>query len=401
MWYAGYDGAHMKIGYATSADGVVWEKYAANPVLELGDSDTWDAEGVSSPTVVYDGRQYRVWYAGYGGGKMRIGYAASSDGIVWETYPANPVLELGDDGFWDAMGASSPAVVLGNDTYRIWYTGYDGDHMRIGYATSRRLGDISGDGTISPYDAALILRFVVGIIDAFPAQELSVPKGVQTLPSYRVRLPQLSAREGEWISVPVTVEDATGLFAGGICVAYDPTVLKAVDVSSLSLLSGSYWQGNTDLDGEVRLAFAAITPLGEGGDLFTVTFEVLSDTEGKETSLVLSDVEFNDSVPVHRGHGSVRVLPSVTQLMANYPNPFNPETTIAYNVAKTGTVRLSVYALTGQHIRTLMDGERPAGSYSVVWNGTDDAGRGVASGVYLCRMEAGEYSAVRKLVLVR
>ena len=94
-------------------------------------------------------------------------------------------------------------------------------------------------------------------------------------------------------------------------------------------------------------------------------------------------------------------VPEGYLLAQNYPNPFNPETTISYDIAKTGTVRVSVYALTGQLVRTLVDGERPAGSYSVTWDGKDDAGRDVASGVYLCRMVAGEYSAVRKLMLVR
>ena len=70
-------------------------------------------------------------------------------------------------------------------------------------------------------------------------------------------------------------------------------------------------------------------------------------------------------------------------------------------MAKTGTIRLSIYALTGQHIRTLMDGERAAGSYSVTWDGRDEAGRNVASGVYLCRMVAGGYSVVRKMILMK
>ena len=94
-------------------------------------------------------------------------------------------------------------------------------------------------------------------------------------------------------------------------------------------------------------------------------------------------------------------LPSGYALSQNYPNPFNPETTISYDVAKTGTVRLSVYALTGQLVRTLVDGGRAAGRYSVMWDGTDNAGRDVASGVYLCRIAAGEYRAVRKMLLTR
>jgi len=74
---------------------------------------------------------------------------------------------------------------------------------------------------------------------------------------------------------------------------------------------------------------------------------------------------------------------------------------IEYALPNAGAVRLVIYALTGQHVRTLADGECPAGTYSATWDGRDDAGRSVASGVYLCRMEAGNFSAVRKLVLVR
>jgi len=93
--------------------------------------------------------------------------------------------------------------------------------------------------------------------------------------------------------------------------------------------------------------------------------------------------------------------PSSYALSQNYPNPFNPETTIRYDLPNAGTVRLSLYNLTGQLVRTLVDREHPAGNYSVLWDGTDNIGRDVASGVYLCRMETEEYHAVRKLVLVR
>ena len=88
-------------------------------------------------------------------------------------------------------------------------------------------------------------------------------------------------------------------------------------------------------------------------------------------------------------------------LSQNYPNPFNPETTIRYDLPEAEMVRLFLYNLTGQRVRTLVDGERPAGTYSATWDGTDDTGRDVASGVYLCRMETEEYRAVRKLVLIR
>ena len=88
-------------------------------------------------------------------------------------------------------------------------------------------------------------------------------------------------------------------------------------------------------------------------------------------------------------------------LVQSWPNPFNPETTIRYDVPGGGTVRLSIYALNGQLVRILVNDERPAGSYSVVWDGRDENGRDVASGVYLCRMGAGEYRAAWKMTVVR
>ena len=85
----------------------------------------------------------------------------------------------------------------------------------------------------------------------------------------------------------------------------------------------------------------------------------------------------------------------------NYPNPFNATTRMVYEVAERGPVHLSVYAPNGQRVRTLVDGDRLPDRYSVAWDGKDDAGREATSGLYLCRMEAGRYSAVRKMLLVR
>jgi len=97
---------------------------------------------------------------------------------------------------------------------------------------------------------------------------------------------------------------------------------------------------------------------------------------------------------------TICAMPEVSRLLQNRPNPFNTETTIEYDVARLGIVHLSIYTSTGQRIRTLVDGEHPAGSYSVIWDGRDEAGRVVASGVYLCRMEADNYRAARKMLLV-
>ena len=126
LWYVGDNGSQRAIGYARSTDGMLWEEYPDNPVLMDGIGATWDGEYVSQPTVVHGGTQYRIWYTGYDGVRMRVGYATSEDGVMWERHASNPVLDVGDSGSWDAGGVSSPTVLLKGDTYHMWYAGYDG-----------------------------------------------------------------------------------------------------------------------------------------------------------------------------------------------------------------------------------------------------------------------------------
>jgi ligand-binding sensor domain-containing protein len=88
-------------------------------------------------------------------------------------------------------------------------------------------------------------------------------------------------------------------------------------------------------------------------------------------------------------------------LSQNYPNPFNPQTMIRYDLPQAGVVRLSVYNVLGQMVRTLVDGQRSAGTYSVIWDGRDGSGREVASGVYFCRLRTKSITLARKMLLLR
>ncbi len=101
------------------------------------------------------------------------------------------------------------------------------------------------------------------------------------------------------------------------------------------------------------------------------------------------------------GVGDQSDLPQVTTLRGVYPNPFNPQTTVAFDLATPAGVDVAVYDLAGARVRTLVREQRPAGRHTVVWDGRDEAGRQVASGVYVARMVAGEIRALRKMVLVK
>ncbi len=95
-----------------------------------------------------------------------------------------------------------------------------------------------------------------------------------------------------------------------------------------------------------------------------------------------------------------RAKPISFKLNQNYPNPFNPGTVISYQLPEAVPVRLDIYNSLGQRVRTLVDDWQEAGPHGWVWDGRDDSGRGLASGVYLYRLKAGSFTESRKMVLV-
>jgi hypothetical protein len=94
-------------------------------------------------------------------------------------------------------------------------------------------------------------------------------------------------------------------------------------------------------------------------------------------------------------------LPSETALTSIHPNPFNPQTTVAFSLASDGLVRIAIYDVRGTLIRRLTDEVMSAGDHTAVWNGIDDAGRPAASGIYFVRMIAGNYSETKKIVMLK
>ena len=91
----------------------------------------------------------------------------------------------------------------------------------------------------------------------------------------------------------------------------------------------------------------------------------------------------------------------VNRLFQNYPNPFNPATTVKYSVAEPGPVEIRIFNVRGQTVRTLVAEHKPAGPHKKEWDGRNNAGLRVASGVYFCRLRIGTFSSVKKLVLLK
>ncbi len=95
------------------------------------------------------------------------------------------------------------------------------------------------------------------------------------------------------------------------------------------------------------------------------------------------------------------IAPITTRLYNNYPNPFNPETTISFDLPQRGRVELVVYNLRGQKVKSLINEEMDMGVHKIIWNGTNNQGKEVASGVYYYRLSCGNYTKTNKMVLMK
>ena len=95
------------------------------------------------------------------------------------------------------------------------------------------------------------------------------------------------------------------------------------------------------------------------------------------------------------------ILPYHTALHSNYPNPFNPTTTIPYSISRSSPVRLTIYNVLGKAVRTLVNKNQPAGEYQIQWDGQNEAGQRVSSGIFVVEMRAGEFVKRQKMMLLR
>lgn len=302
MWYAGYDGLGWRIGYATSSDGVVWKKHPSSPVLDIGMSGAWDDDFVLRPGVVFDGIEYRMWYSGYNGSTVRIGYATSPDGVVWGKYPGNPVLNVGSTGAWDDDHVTRASVLFDDTVYKMWYTGYDGLHFRMGYAVS-------------------------------PAEEIVAGLTVDT---------EQSVNTGDSFSAAINIEAVRNLAGFQFDVVFDPTVLEVVSVEEgtfLSATGSTYWLPPNIDNATGVIADIACAKTGSGGatgtgTLASITFRAVG---GGESDIRLQNIKLSspmgETIPATSTDANVTIIPALP----------------AWDVDNDGVVDIDDLVLIGQH----------------------------------------------------
>ena len=256
--------------------------------------------------------------------------------------------------------------------------------------------DVTGDGEIKVNDVIKILQIAVG--SASPAKDyISTDR-------FAISIDEVQNIAGKSVLVPIMADDISRLAGGEMSIAFDSSILKVSDVSSDNLL---VW--NLVKSGNLRIAFANSAKLSN-----------------KTLAMIRFDVIANDASPIKFGKVNLYDLngkllkPKVIDgkfrsydmpaeqnvLLQNFPNPFNPETWIPYQLKDNSEVTIKIFDANGGLVRELALGNKLAGIYtssdrSAYWDGKDKFGMPVASGVYFYTIKTNDFSAVRKLTILK
>ena len=231
--------------------------------------------------------------------------------------------------------------------------------------------DVNGDGQVTVLDLAIVALFYGTQVPA----DISLPADVNA-------------------DSVVNVLDLTAV-AQGIDAVSDGNglSLQAVEAALAAAI-----EQTEDVEG------IAEAPMGFG------RFQNVADALADVKHLLTGDVRIGRGVIVLEEllHllSEMVAIPERTALLPNYPNPFNPETWIPYHLAKAANVTLTIYDMRGVAVRTLTLGHQPAGIYrskhrAAYWDGRNDEGEKVASGLYFYTLTAGEFTATRKLLIIK
>ena len=247
--------------------------------------------------------------------------------------------------------------------------------------------------SISDYGPLRRLKTAIAVIEGHSGLTLDI-----TIPAVsNSNVPVFSEGDSTIRSIAENTDSGTNIGSSVAATDADTTDtltyhLGGTDASSFSIVRTSgQLQTNAALDYEMKSSYTVKVAVsdGKGGsDIITVTINVTD-------VVAAAPVVLTPPAPV---------LPNTTELLSNFPNPFNPETWIPYQLAKPAEVTLTIYDVRGRVVRTLVLGHQPAGIYqsrskAAHWDGRNHLGEKVVTGVYFYTLKAGDYTATRKLLI--
>ena len=378
MWYASvrvFLIANMQfnlncMGYATSPDGVSWQSVKPVVMEPSLDMNAFDQLQAGQGWVIADNDTFKMWYWGFNPaagetGLNTIGYAWSLDGSKWNRVKGpgalGSVYDPGMAGLPDSLGLATPCVVKDGDTYHMWHSQVVAAPFifRIGYARSSdgiHWTKVNGSGQYG------------SVIDWGPLGSFD----------------HLSA---SWPAVIKTDEGFMMWYYG-----YDGTVSRTgCNVSS----DGIQWNRAPGVDAsgacfDTALGTSFENALGTCVIRMPVQYKMWYSPENSN----LVNMAFSNN-PTGAGNPDNPARPNTFTLEQNFPNPFNPSTTIEYTVQNTCRVSLAVFNCSGQTVMESVNAVQQPGQYSVPLYM-----HGIPSGIYFYKIRMGDFQAVRKMVKI-
>ena len=276
--------------------------------------------------------------------------------------------------------------------------------------------DINGDGMVDLADYEMFLMSWGKTAVGPASKPLVLLPGVNENAEFSLSLGSERVVAGELVAVDVSLANVEALVSYGFTLNYETDKFEFISVAPADedLLKST--GGETPLfhhivadDGQVEVVNGMVhgSAVSGGGDIVRFVFRVLLEFEDNARfeiadGLVLDPTNLSNPAVV-AGVLELQSTPREFALRQNFPNPFNPDTTIKYDLAESADVTLQIYNVLGQVVRTLVGSEaQNAGRYQIRWNGMDDRGVPVSSGVYFYQISAeGKFHDVRKLMLLK
>ena len=273
--------------------------------------------------------------------------------------------------------------------------------------------DINDDGTVDVDDFLLFIGSFGKTAVGPATKPLVLLPGINENAEFSLSLGSDRVIAGELVAVDVSIANVEALMGYGFSLNYDADKFEFISVASadedlLKSTGGETLFHHVAGDGQVEVATGLYngTAVSGGGDIVRFVFRVLYEFEDNARFEIADGLVFDPSQlqnpAVVAGVLELQSTPREFALRQNFPNPFNPDTTIKYDLAESADVTLQIYNVLGQVVRTLVGSEaQNAGRYQIRWNGMDDRGVSVSSGVYFYQISAGKFQDVRKLMLLK
>jgi hypothetical protein len=220
---------------------------------------------------------------------------------------------------------------------------------------------------------------------------------------------ELSFEAGMTVDVPIVLSTTKPLAGIQISLEYDDDVMTPGEPVTTERTAGMSVAHNVT-DNKILILMYDVSgktiPSGDGSVLtlpFTVSPNAVGQYEIVFQEVILADERAN-AVPAEVKSTPVTIekaLPTEYDLIQNYPNPFNPETVIEFQLPEESYVHLTIFNVLGQEIHRLVDERKSGGFYKVIWDGRNEVGEDVSSGVYFFRLQAGDFVSVKKMMLLK